>query len=140
MGRRGRQRFGNHHQHILPQTANKRYWMSKFDKKARTVYTHDIGNLCLTYHNSYFGNKPFPEKKQQDGPDGRCYANSKLFQEQRLSYLEDWNIKELERRRREIVEWALKRWHVDQVAPSPPDPKEVDEQGTDEPVPAATAY
>jgi hypothetical protein len=123
-------------EHILPQTTDRRmYWTTRFDKKARQVYTHDLGNLCLTYHNSSYGNKPFPEKEEQDAPHKPSYANSNLIQERRLSFLEDWNIEELERRRNEMAEWALARWHVDQATPAPPDPREVDEEETDEPVP-----
>lgn len=128
-------------EHILPQTPDRRlYWTSRFDKKVRRKYTHDIGNLCLTYHNSSYGNKPFPEKKEQDAPHKPSYANSNLFQERRLSYLEDWNVEELERRREEIVEWALTRWHIAQATPAPPDPQEVDEQDADEAVPVATVH
>lgn len=115
-------------EHILPQTANKMYWKTQFDKKSRRKYTHDIGNLCLTYHNSSYGNKPFPEKKEQDEPEKPSYANSNLFQERRLSFLKDWNIKEMHKRRAEIVKWALQRWHVDQAPPAPPAPEEVDEE------------
>ena len=115
-------------EHILPQTANKMYWKTRFNKKAREKYTHDLGNLCLTYHNSSYGNKPFLEKKEQDDPDKPSYANSNLFQERRLSFLKDWNIKELGKRRDEIAKWALQRWHVDQATPAPPEPEEVDEE------------
>jgi hypothetical protein len=51
-------RLENTIEHILPQTANKRYWTSRFDKKARRKYTHDLGNLCLTYNNSSYGTSP----------------------------------------------------------------------------------
>jgi hypothetical protein len=114
-------------EHILPQNPDRRqYWTSRFDKKARRKYTNDIGNLCLTYNNSAYGNKPFPEKRGHTGQEKPCYANSNLFQERRLSRLEDWNIQELEKRRKEIVEWALLRWRVDhQMAPSVPDPEEI---------------
>jgi len=126
-------------EHILPQTANKKYWISRFGKMARRTYTHDIGNLCLTYHNSSYGNKPFPEKKEQDAPERPSYANSNLFQERRLSFLEDWNIEELERRRTEIMNWAIERWSVGQAPPAHPEPEEVDEQETDETL-VATLY
>lgn len=119
-------------EHILPQTANKMYWKTRFDIKARKKYTHDIGNLCLTYHNSSYGNKPFPEKKKQDEPERPSYANSNLFQERRLSFLKDWNAKDMHKRRAEIVQWALQRWHVDQVALVPPEPEEVDEETEEE--------
>lgn len=115
-------------EHILPQTANRMYWKQRFDIKARRVYTHDIGNLCLTYNNSSYGNKPFSEKKEQDSAEKPSYANSNLFQERRLSFFDDWNIEELENRRVEIVEWALKRWRVDQAPPIHPEFEEVDDQ------------
>jgi|SRR5215211_683736 hypothetical protein len=125
-------RLENTIEHILPQTANKRYWTSRFDKKARRKYTHDLGNLCLTYNNSSYGNKPFSEKKQQDDLDKRSYANSTLFQERRLTFFVDWDVSALEKRRVEIVKWALERWRVAHAAPEPPEPEEVDEEVTDE--------
>ena len=123
-------------EHILPQTPTKRYWTSRFDKKARRKYTHDIGNLCLTYKlaNPSYGNKPFPQKKQQDAPDKPSYANSNLFQERRLSFFDDWDIEALEKRRAEIVKWALERWRVAQAPAEPPDPEEVDEEEAEESV------
>ena len=123
-------------EHILPQTPTKRYWTSRFGKKARRKYTHDIGNLCLTYKlaNPSYGNKPFPDKKQQDAPDKPSYTNSSLFQERRLSFFDDWDIETLEKRRAEIVKWALERWRVAQAPAEPPDPEEVDEEEAEESV------
>jgi hypothetical protein len=119
-------RLENTMEHILPQTPTDEYWTSRFDEEERRVLTHDLGNLCLTYNNSVYGNKPFPAKRGHPGQDSPCYANSDLFQERKLSGLDDWNVDELKKRRDEMVEWALNRWHVDQTEPTPPDPEEVE--------------
>jgi uncharacterized protein with ParB-like and HNH nuclease domain len=110
-------------EHILPQTPEDLYWTSEFDKDELRLWTHDIGNLCLTYHNANLGNKPFPEKKGTPGEEG-TYADSKLFMERELAGLEHWRKKELQWRRQKLVEWALQRWHVDEIEPAQPEPEE----------------
>lgn len=51
-------------EHILPQSIeNQPYWRARFDESTHSRYQHDIGNLTLTKHNPFLGNKPFPEKK-----------------------------------------------------------------------------
>ena len=83
---------------------------------------HDIGNLCLTSHNGCYGNKSFPDKKGEPGKKGEAgrahslYANSNLFIERALWHIPDWNPKAVEARQQEIVDWAIKRWHVEDVA------------------------
>jgi hypothetical protein len=54
-------------EHILPQTADKKFWRERFDRAQRRRFTHDIGNLCLTEDNSVYGNNPFPDKKGHAG-------------------------------------------------------------------------
>jgi Protein of unknown function (DUF1524) len=71
-------RLENTIEHILLQTPTDEYWTSRFDEEERRTLTHDLGNLCLTYHNSSYGNKPFPAKRGYPGQDGPCYANSNL--------------------------------------------------------------
>lgn len=56
-------RLENTIEHILPQTPRDGYWTSRFDEEERRVLTHDLGNLCLTYDNSAYSNKPFPSKR-----------------------------------------------------------------------------
>lgn len=114
-------------EHILPQTPQDEYWSSSFDEHDRALLTHDLGNLCLTYHNSSYGNKPFPHKKGQLGAEYRCYANSNLFMERKLAGLEDWTKENLLSRREEMVAWALERWRVHETAPESPDPEEDEE-------------
>lgn len=115
-------------EHILPQTPSHEYWTSRFDGHDRALLTHDLGNLCLTYHNPSYSNKPFPEKKGHPGSEQRCYANSNLFMERKLAALEDWTKKNLLSRREDMVAWALERWRVDETAPEPPDPEEDEEE------------
>lgn len=111
-------------EHILPQTPVHEYWTSRFDEDDRRALTHDIGNLCLTFNNSVYGNKPFPEKKGEPGADRPCYANANLFMERRLARLEGWDREALISRRRDIVDWALSRWHVYDSPAALPDPDE----------------
>ena len=56
-------RLENTIEHILPQTPTDEYGTSRFDEEERRTLTHDLGNLCLTYHNSSYGNKPLPAKR-----------------------------------------------------------------------------
>jgi hypothetical protein len=63
-------------EHILPQFPRDGEWLA-FDEEARKVYTHDLGNLVLTFDNSSYSNKSFLEKRDGnaggDGPgSGAC--------------------------------------------------------------------
>lgn len=111
-------------EHILPRTPKKGgYWTTGFSAESRRMYTHDIGNLCLTYDNSELGNKPFPEKRGTPG-GSTGYVNSVLFTEKQLGRHNDWTEPILLARRGEIKAWAIKRWHVE---PPPPPPNSVQE-------------
>lgn len=101
-------------EHILPQTPDDKYWKSRFDKKLRRRYTHDIGNLCLTYHNPTYSNKPFDEKKGKPGSNFPCYSRSNLFMEKELAKYDEWTETELLERRSKIVEWAKQRWKTEE--------------------------
>jgi hypothetical protein len=68
--------------------------------------------LVLTFDNSKYSNKPFPEKKGETGLSG-CYANANLFQEKELATYDDWTEKELIDRRGRIIAWAIERWRVE---------------------------
>ena len=118
---------GNTIEHILPQHPEDSYWFSKFDEEERRLWTHDIANLCLTYDNSALSNKPFDEKKGSIERKNRCYANSLLLMERQLARLEDWNTENLKSRRKELVDWALHRWHIEETEPASPEPEEDEE-------------
>lgn len=115
-------------EHILPQTPIHEYWTSRFDEQDRALLTHDLGNLCLTYHNSSYSNKPFPEKRGYPGSEHPCYSNSNLFMERKLAALDDWTKESLLSRREDMIAWALERWRVLETAPEPPDSEEDEEE------------
>ncbi len=100
-------------EHILPQTPDDAYWSERFTAEQTPQYLHDIGNLCLTYDNSSYSNKAFPAKKGAAGAAKPCYATSKLFMEQELAGYEDWDEENLLRRRAKLMEWAVRRWVID---------------------------
>jgi len=99
-------------EHILPQDPSLDYWKERWDQEKIQLYLHDIGNLTLTYDNSSYGNKAFPEKKGSPG-QYRCYSNSILFQERELANWMDWTEKELLERREKLINWAIQRWNVE---------------------------
>jgi len=96
-------------EHVLPQTPDDPYW-DTFDAAARRLYTHDLGNLCLTEDNSSYGNKPFPAKRGEAGSLSRCYATSNLFSERALARATEWTPETVLARRAELVAWAKQRW------------------------------
>ncbi|HQY65524.1 MAG TPA: HNH endonuclease family protein, partial [Polyangiaceae bacterium] len=96
-------------EHVLPQTPSDPYW-DTFDAEARRIYTHDLGNLCLTEDNSSYGNKPFPAKRGEAGSTARCYATSNLFSERALAQSTAWTPATVLARRAELVAWAKQRW------------------------------
>jgi Protein of unknown function DUF262/Protein of unknown function (DUF1524) len=100
-------------EHILPQTPNDRYWTKRFDKRARQIYTHSLGNLSLTKDNSAYGRKPFDEKRGTAGSGHPCYAESSFFMERELTGLDEWTPASVEDRRERLIQWAEARWHVD---------------------------
>jgi hypothetical protein len=98
----------------LPQTPSET-WLTAFpDEARRKRWTHDIGNLTLTYDNSSLQNKAFVDKKG-DPSKPSCYASSSLFIERQLAAYPQWTETELVWRRTEIENWAVSQWHVDEV-------------------------
>ena len=101
-------------EHVLPQTIeDQEYWTKRFTSKEHTQYMHDIGNLTLTRHNSYYSNISFPRKRGSAEQESPCYANSPLFVERELVKEKKWNVKSIKRRRRRLCKWAKSRWKVD---------------------------
>lgn len=97
-------------EHVLPQTPVDPYWSERFDDEARRVYTHDLGNLCLTEDNSVYGNKPFAAKRGEAGAVGRCYSTSNLFSERALARATEWTPQAIVARHDELAAWAKERW------------------------------
>ena len=100
-------------EHILPQSIDQKpYWQERFQGQNHPKYLHDLGNLTLTKHNSYYLNKPFLEKKGTVDAQGHCYAKSPLYVERELTIWHDWTISTIEERRSRLLEWAKERWSV----------------------------
>ena len=101
-------------EHVLPQSIEHQpYWRERFGKAKHQKYMHDIGNLTLTKDNSYYSNKPFPDKKGSIHEKGRCYATAPLFQEQELAERDGWTAEAIDERRATLLAWAKERWRVD---------------------------
>jgi len=101
-------------EHILPQQPKHPYWKKRFTAEACRRLTHSIGNLTLTFDNSAYGRKPYPEKRGQPDKDGASYFNSSLFMERKIAKdYEDWTEKAIQHRSRQIKKWALVRWQID---------------------------
>lgn len=99
-------------EHILPQTPT-RDWREAFPEKARRQrWTHDIGNLTLTYDNSSLQNKSFLDKRGAPAKPA-CYASSSFFIERQLAGYSHWTEAEIIQRREQIQQWAVTRWHVE---------------------------
>jgi hypothetical protein len=109
-------------EHILPQTPEEGYWTQRFSSADRKKYTHDIGNLCLTFDNSCYGRKEFPAKKGSAGSEGPCYATGKLFMERELAKVDDWTVEAIVKRREKIIAWAKKRWALPGISEDLPVP------------------
>ena len=100
-------------EHILPQSIEDQpYWKRRFRRRHQR-YVHDLGNLTLTKHNSYYLNKPFRAKKGRVDAKDHCYAKSPLYVERELTQWEDWRVSAIKERRARLLEWALDRWTVD---------------------------
>ena len=107
-------------EHVLPQGIERQpYWKERFTAAEHKEYVHDIGNLALTKWNSFYSDKPFPEKKGEfgaktaDGKELRCYANAPFYQELEIAQQDVWTKESIDARRAKLLAWASKRWGVD---------------------------
>ena len=100
-------------EHILPQTPSDEYWKLRFSEEEKLRWTHDIGNLTLTYDNSPLNNKPFRKGISKNDDKVSYYADSNLFIEQCLKNYSEWSVEIIIHRRNQIKEWALNRWKID---------------------------
>ena len=106
-------------EHILPQTPTGEYWQERFTHVDISALTDDLGNLCLTYDNSSYQNKSFPEKKGTYENLTPCYAKSPLYQEKDLCLNNDWTPEAIIARRKVLLEFLHDRWEI--AAPLRPD-------------------
>jgi hypothetical protein len=70
--------------------------------------------LTLTFDNSVYGNRPFPEKRGDLDSTKPCYATSPMFMERSLaSAFDDWTEVAVVKRSEQIRDWALNRWRIE---------------------------
>jgi hypothetical protein len=101
-------------EHILPQhpKVDADCWWGTFSKEEHAALQHALGNLCLTYDNSAYGNKCFEAKRGDATTATRCYAKAELLQERELSTLTTWTPEEIRDRQNRLAVWAMSRWAV----------------------------
>jgi hypothetical protein len=66
---------------------------------------YNLGNLTLTFWNPSLSNKDFPDKKEM-------YKKSNLAVQRELASNDVWTAAEVEKRTREIIQFALERWKL----------------------------
>ena len=95
-------------EHIMPQTLSS-WWRQELGEKYETIHEkwlHTIANLTLTGYNSTYSNKPFPEKKTIENG----FLQSGLRLNQYIAKFDQWTEKELEIRKKDLSDKALKIW------------------------------
>jgi uncharacterized protein with ParB-like and HNH nuclease domain len=101
-------------EHILPQNPDKNSnWRKDWLNDDRRKYLHDISNLVLTNDNSHYKNFEFVIKNGKPG-EGHSYANSDIREERKISEYKEWTINSCNKRRKQLVDWIIKRWGIDQ--------------------------
>lgn len=95
-----------HIEHIMPQ--NKGKWVINDDEHQE--YLWRIGNLTLlgSEYNKKNSNKIFEEKKEM-------YLKSKIDISNSLGKYNQWTIKEIEERQKELAKIALSIWNINEI-------------------------
>ena len=95
-------------EHIMPQTLSP-WWRQELGDKYETIHEkwlHTIANLTLTGYNSTYSNKSFPEKKTIENG----FLQSGLRLNQYVAKFDKWTEEELEMRKKDLSDKALKIW------------------------------
>ncbi len=101
-------------EHILPQNPKENSeWKKKWSEENLKTYLHDISNLVLTKDNSHYLNFEFERKRGNSGI-GRCYANSDIRQERKISEYKNWTVDSCKDRRQTIENWIIDRWGIEE--------------------------
>lgn len=94
-------------EHIYPQTATQHDW-PLFTEERKSVYAHRLGNLVLLPPklNSRLSNKAFFKKQEEYRKVGlQCLDELESFLCQ-----SSWSPEAIERREKELLDWAMGRW------------------------------
>jgi uncharacterized protein with ParB-like and HNH nuclease domain len=97
-------------EHILPRNPKDRYWLDRFDDDARRKWTNRLGNLVLLNRrkNIIASNKPFKEKLEKYLSSGAKESDFAIVNE--LREYDDWNLENLQKRHRKLIDRAIKIW------------------------------
>lgn len=96
-------------EHIMPQHLTSQ-WQENLGENYEDIHSewlHRLANLTLSGYNPNLSNKTFIEKR--DASDGG-YKNSGIRMNQRIAQLDQWGLKELVARSKEMVQKALEIW------------------------------
>lgn len=100
-------------EHIMPQTLTRK-WKKELGEDYEATfekYLHTIGNITLTGYNSKMSNKPFLEKRDME----KGFKESRLFLNQYLHNLENWNEETIKNRANILKNRALEIWNYPQT-------------------------
>ena len=95
-------------EHIMPQTLSP-WWKQELGENFESIHEkwlHTISNLTLTGYNSTYSNKSFAEKKTIENG----FMQSGLRLNQYIAKFDQWTEKELEERKKDLSDRALKIW------------------------------
>lgn len=105
-------------EHIFPQKPVKE-WKKELNQKDYDIMQeklHTIANLTISANNGELGNKTFKEKQDMNINNGeQGYIYSKLWLNEYLKQIEEWNPKNIEERFEKIKERFLKVWKYPNV-------------------------
>ncbi len=103
-------------EHVLPQNpAADSDWWDYFDRDEHRRLLNGVGNLVLTYDNSYYSNHEYSVKRGAPGQETpRCFFSlPALAREHEIAQrFETWTPEAIEQRRLAVMEWALQRWSI----------------------------
>ncbi|MEI0703025.1 HNH endonuclease family protein [Brachyspira intermedia] len=100
-------------EHIFPQQPTKEWKkeLSKEDYKYMENKLHTIANLTISANNGELGNKTFSEKKNMNVDNKeQGYKYSRLWLNEYLKTIDEWNIKRIEERLNILSERFINIW------------------------------
>ena len=100
-------------EHIFPQQPTKEWKkeLSKEDYKYMENKLHTIANLTISANNGELGNKTFSEKKNMNVDNKeQGYKYSRLWLNEYLKTIDEWNIKRIEERFNILSERFINIW------------------------------
>ncbi|MBL0113546.1 MAG: DUF262 domain-containing protein [Saprospiraceae bacterium] len=106
-------------EHIFPQNPDAK-WYDTLDEEAikdfQDKYLNTVGNLTLSGNNGSLGNKSFAEKKSlnKDGKE-QGYLYSRLWLNQYLKEIDEWNVTTFQIRQKLLLTRFLKIWPYPEV-------------------------